>query len=547
MKAESLSRVEKIILGLGALVVALVLCGVWYLQNVPQERTEVTDPADTEETVQETLSGADYFLPDNLTPGQALPTDVFQNARGETVDLSEAYPDSWLVLMFWGTWCPYCEQQLEYLEQFQTIADAQGDTELILVNKTDESKEETVEKAEQYLKNRGWDGTNHVYDPDLKVYRAYAVKRIPTTIVVDENGIVRAMAAETLDGEALKNLLQQAKTANCDALLAFLRENMTNSQGGIFTAYRDGTASSPQGHDVLSESMGLMMRCAVILEDRTLFDRCLAYVSEQMARDGVFVWYVDSGGTQGEANALLDDLRIARALYDANEVWGGYEQPLEALVKAILAKNTYRGQLSSFYDFRQSRAGSSISLAYGDFETLQLMTKVCPEYAAYADALLEVTEGGFIGQEFPLYYSSYDYQKETYSRDDLNTAEALMTLCHLAQVGQLRQETLMWLKNALETDTLYARYRVDGTPVEGYCYDSTAVYAIAALIGDYTGDAELFRMARGKMEESFQDDPNSRFYGAFTRTDDGSDIQAFDQLIPLLVYCRERSAYISET
>lgn len=537
---HDLTRREKLGLALGVLLIVLNLCGLWLLlrrQTRPMPSPEPTAPISTG-AAEPTLAGEDFFLPENLAFGEKLPITQFQDGAGQTVDLLQAYPGQRLVLMYWGSWCPYCEEQLESLEQFQRSIAAQGNTRLILVNKTDAGKEETIQTGETYLRQKQWDQYDHVYDVDLKAYRAYGMKRIPTTIITDEAGYVRAVESKVLSAEALEELLEQARFGNEKKQLAFLEKNMMNADGGIYAAYLDASGTSPKGHDVLSESMGLLMRCAVQLEDQTLFDRCWAYVSQKMLRDGVCVWYVTEDGAQGTSNALLDDLRIARALYEAEEKWGGYAQPLEALAAGIQSRNTYRGQLCSFYDFRQKKTGRSISLAYGDFAALDALAQVQPEYADLRGALLQIVQDGFIGEQLPLYYASFDYRSGKYSRDSLNTAEALLTVYHLSEIGQARQETLQWLKNELQAGTLAARYRVDGGVVAGFQYDSTAVFAIAALIGQSTGDGELYRLARQKMEQYWLQDQDDPLYGAFSQKEDGSDIQSFDQLLPLTVYCQ---------
>lgn len=523
------------------LLLALVILWRFDRGETPVQPT-VTEPT-THSSTEPTLSGADFFQPQALTFGEKLPETRFQNALGEEVDLT-TIGNGWKVLMYWGSWCPYCEKQLDYLPEFQDILEKNGDFTLILINKTDATKEETIETGERYLQEKGWENCPHLYDVDLRAYQAYGMKRIPTTIVVDELGYVRAVSSETLDGDDFRQLIRQALVGNADAQLSFLKKNMINEVGGMVTSLRNTTASAPNGQDVLSESMGLLMQCAVKLDDRALFSDCWEYVSSRMQRGGVFAWYVTAEETQADANALLDDLRIARALYEANEKWGGYERELEALAAQLLHKNVYRGQLSSFYDFRQKCSGSSISLAYADFVTLDLLAEVVPDYQPLRESLLDVVQGGFISESFPLYYGAYDYQTETYSADSLNTAEALLTLCHLAEAGMLREESLQWLKDALLTSTLAARYRVDGTPEAGYEYDSTAVFAIAALIGQYAGDAEIYHAARQAMNRSFIADEDSPFAGAFTYREDGGDIRSFDQLVPLLVSCQGSEVYL---
>lgn len=536
MKHDVPSGRERLMFILAIAMVFLSLVGLWQLLHRQVQPQPPPGQPSSENAAEPTLAGADYFLPEKLYVGERLPCYDFVDAAGEPVNLLAVYPDTCLVLMFWGSWCPYCEEQLENLEEFRRILESEGNSRLILVNKTDTEKEETVESGEHYLAQKGWQDYDRVYDVDLKAYRAYGMKRIPTTIVLDAAGCFRAAESSVLDGDGLRSLLTRARTGHAQTQLAFLKQSMTGADGGIYTALHETSDASPQGHDVLSESMGLMMCSAVALGDEELFTRCWTYVSEKMERGGVFAWYVQADGKKAGSNALLDDLRIARALYEAEQRWGGYGAALQQLATAILKKNVYRGQLSSFYDFRQRRAGHSVALAYGDFAALEMLEQLQPEYAAMRDALLETVRGGFISEDFPLYYSAYDYQKHRYSHDSLNTAEALLTVYHLAQVGQARQESLQWLKHALREDTLAARYHVDGTAAAGYEYDSTAVFAIAALIGQTCDDAELYRLARTAMERSWAGDEGNAFYGAFSLRNDGSDIQAFDQLLPLSVY-----------
>lgn len=547
MKADFPRRLERILLAAMGILILVILAGVMYLLRSPKTEEPTQEPAAViEAPIQqptEALSGSEVFLPEKLIFGEKLPCTRFWDAQGQPVDILEKYRGSRLVLMYWGSWCPYCEKQLEHLEEFQRVIEASGNTTLILVNKTDAAKEESIEKAEAYLEEKHWQNYDHVYDLNLTAYTAYGMKRIPTTIVVDAEGYVRCVAARVLEGgEELAQMLEESEIGNAGALLSFLKDKMRNEDGGLFTCYRDNGGGAPSGHDVLSESMGLLMECAVLLNDRQLFDESLDYVTKHMQRSGVYSWYVDSKGNQANSNALLDDLRIAKALAAAEKRWGGYEVPLKELASALLTKNTYRGRLCSFYDFKFRKSGSSICLAYADFEALKSLAEFESDYDGMAEELKGIVDGGFIGSTFPLYYSAYDYKLQRYSRESLNTAEALLTLYHLCGTELLREESLQWLKNAVAGNTLAARYEVDGTPAEGYQYDSTAVFAIAALIGEKCGDSELYRLSREGMERARVTDPDSAFFGCFTHSDNGSDLQSFDQLLPLLVYCRSAMA-----
>ncbi len=82
-----------------------------------------------------------------------------------------------------------------------------------------------------------------------------------------------------------------------------------------------------------------------------------------------------------------------------------------------------------------------------------------------------------------------------------------------------------------------ARYTIKGKVVEGYNYDSTAVYALIAMIGVEVGDSDLINQAIRKMEKMRIDDVNYSYNGAFGM-EDGSGITSFDQVIPLLAYMK---------
>ncbi len=531
---------ERVILAAIIFLILVILACVAYLgylhrNAVPVPPETETEPASvpTETTA---LAQPDFYLPQNLHLGCKLPITVFRDASGSAVDLAELCAGSRVVLMYWGSWCSYCEQQLTHLEEFRSVVEKAGNTRLILINKTDPDKEETIQKAEAYLSRMGWE-QEHLYDADLSAYHAFGMRRIPTTIVLDEEGYVRGMVSDVLDsGAALQDLLDQAERGYASSLLSFLERRMTNEKGGLYTAYRSSTESSPSGHDVLSESMGLLMECAVKLNDRALFDRSWRYVSEHMLKDGLAAWYVAEDGSPVDANAMLDDLRIAAALFDAEQVWGGYAGEAQSLAQKLWQNNSYQEQLTSFYDFSIGQSGSSISLAYADLSALDRLARIFPQLAQRREALASVVQNGYISDAFPLYYSSYDYRNQRYSEDSLNTAEALMTLYHLAKAGLLKETSLDWLRNALLTGALAARYNLDGTPVPGYTYESTAVYAIAALIGQTAGDREVYRIALKNMEKTRIADPESPYYGAFSHNEDGTDLASFDQLMPLLVY-----------
>ena len=150
------------------------------------------------------------FLPDGIRPGERLPVTEFKTKDGAVRDLDESRGKK-LVLLFWGSWCPYCEKALRHSDEFARVLRETGDCELILIDKLDERKGESVKKAEAFLAQNGI-GFECLYDEGLRAYDAYGLKLIPTALVLDEEGYLRAMTIEPLDsGEALLALLKGAE------------------------------------------------------------------------------------------------------------------------------------------------------------------------------------------------------------------------------------------------------------------------------------------------------------------------------------------------
>lgn len=151
------------------------------------------------------------------------------------------------------------------------------------------------------------------------------------------------------------------------------------------------------------------------------------------------------------------------------------------------------------------------------------------------DEALSAIQKGFIGAQFPLYYSEYNADKGTYNHQVIDTADALTTVYHLAQVGKVRKQTINWLYDQVEGDGLRARYTTDGEVVATYNYETPALYALTALIALEAGEEDLFTQSVMLMETCRTFDTASTSNGSFTTRNKDS---AFDQCAALLVYAK---------
>lgn len=521
---KKISLIETLcIIGIAVLsgIIVLGIALLYGMEQPPQEQTQEAEASLTEWT---------GYLPDAIYYGQKLPVTTFRASDGSKRDL-DAWAGKKLMLLFWGSWCPYCDAVLQAWEAHEAALSEHPDYELILINKLDANKGETIERAQAYLAENGIPFESF-YDEGLTAYGGYGMKRIPSLLILDERGYLRYMTADApKSGQELQELLAYAESGGAAATERFLLEHMIGEDGGVFTTLLNKHGTAPTGHDVLSESQGLLMEYAVLTQNRALFEQSWQYAKESLHRDGIFAWYATETGEQADANALIDDLRIYRALKSADALWGGLETELASLAEAILAHNVSKGQPVGFYDFRQKRAGNTVPLFCLDTEALGDL--------GLRQQAEEILRGGYISDAFPLYYSSYDHSSGKYCTGSLNTSEALLTLYQAVRAGLARQESLEWLESKVVSGTLAARYDVGGQVVKGFDYDSTAAYAIAALIGAECGNARLYTRARHRMEKYYVTG-SSALQGSFSDRADGSDIIAFDQLMPLLVYARTR-------
>lgn len=478
------------------------------------------------------LATPEDWLPQNLAIAKCPPEAVLTDEQGSPVSLRDwiAREESGVWVVFWASWCPDCNRQFEVIREMEALAETYG-ARLLLVDRLNREKE-SVEAARIKIAEYGVTAPV-LYDPDEAVYSAWGMREIPSSVVLDKDGVVRAYANGTLTAGQCEGLLDRAFRGRDSAGLSFIQNSLSNGRGGVCSSTA-AEGDSPTGTDVLSESQGLMLWYALIREDRTLFDQTLAFVQTDMLKSGLAAWYVGEGKA-GAVNASLDDLRIIQALRGAAEKWGEapYASLAEEMGRALLNRCVNaQGSLVDWAELDGQGRAHTISLCYLDLACLRALAQ---EDAAFAPVLAnaeQVLQGGRISDAFPLYYAGYDYEAAAYSQSDLNTAEALYTLWNLSRADALPEDAWLWLRERIETGTLAARYHVDGTAVKGFEYHSTAVWGLAALIAGETGDEAAFEKALRRMDRMFVLDAGDARFGAYAQK--GAAAHAFDQLIPLL-------------
>ncbi len=149
------------------------------------------------------LEHAPYVAPKvPLIPGSPAPNFVFRDfATGQELSL-QSFRGKVVLLDFWATWCPPCMASLPEIRELYETFHPQG-FEIVAVS-LDESREELARVLREHriswpvaFEGKRWDNSL------ANLYRVY---QIPTTYLLDRNGVIRYRDVE---GEALREAVAE--------------------------------------------------------------------------------------------------------------------------------------------------------------------------------------------------------------------------------------------------------------------------------------------------------------------------------------------------
>ena len=271
------------------------------------------------------------------------------------------------------------------------------------------------------------------------------------------------------------------------------------TEQGLYTNYLDTnkrTTDTATGHEMLSESSGMWLQYLVTTRQWRQFRQFYRQTKTTFNEKGLFSYRYDPR-TQHRytVNATLDDLRIIHALlsYDQVKHTNYYGKEATQRYQNLVNTTIKDGHLVDYYDVQTHKTTTTGSLAYFDLRTLKYFEQETKRgRSAYHEQLLVLKEG-YLGDVFPLYAKSYQWTTGQYSDGNLNTSEALETLLHLAEVGQLKSTSRRWLTQRVADHDLMNGYTTTGmVSVSG---ESAANYALAASIFAKLRDSKYYQIA----------------------------------------------------
>ncbi len=161
------------------IVVGMVGWAVYDFIDSSQKSAEEAQGADT--------SGVEEVDAEvGLNVGNLAPDFELKTLTGDVVRLSDLRGEK-VMINFWATWCPPCRAEMPDMEKFHQ----EKDVVILAVNLT--NTEKSIEDVESFSEE--YHLTFPILmDSDLAVSTVYAISPIPTSFMVDSNGIISSKA-----------------------------------------------------------------------------------------------------------------------------------------------------------------------------------------------------------------------------------------------------------------------------------------------------------------------------------------------------------------
>ena len=315
----------------------------------------------------------------------------------------------------------------------------------------------------------------------------------------------------------------------------FIEKWLTNPNGTIATYVLpddEFDTDLAKGREALSESLGLWMQYAIVVDNRKLFEKAhqtlIAYFMEE---DGFVYWKLNELGTsQVYTNALVDDLRIMEALFQAQRKWGGNYGVTAVKIGEFWNTQSQVAFLTDYYDIQYGYSGETLSLSYIDPVAIESMWErglLDAEKAQRTIGILRKApmKGGF----YPKSYGASGYR----FTDEVHMVDQGLAAYHQAKLGIVSEDFLAFVKKEIsEAGVVYGRYKLgNGQPTVEY--ESPSVYGFLLMYSVEIGERELAEKIYRRMIAFRNDEKDSPYYGGYS-VDKSGNTHVFDNLVPML-------------
>lgn len=186
---------KKVIIVVMLLSLVLTSCTV-------SQKEEVKVPENKPETIQKddkTEIKDNSKVEIGLSQGKMAPDFSLKDMDGKEVKLSD-YRGKIVILNFFGVWCSWCRKEMPgFMKVYKDYKDK--NVELVVVDNGDDR-----DTLVNYLKQNKFD-IKPLMDTEDKVVRQYRVAGFPTTLILDQNGIIKVAHGGYMEESILRNLI----------------------------------------------------------------------------------------------------------------------------------------------------------------------------------------------------------------------------------------------------------------------------------------------------------------------------------------------------
>ncbi len=182
------------------LVYILILCGMFNGCTSVEPKEKNLDIEFVKEIEQPKVE-------EGIEVGKKAVDIVFEDIYGNSIKLSN-FRGKKVILNFFATWCKYCVLEMPDLEKIYS-ENKNKEFEMIALNDilTEKGGKEYVEG---FFEDNGYTFDLY-YDSEGKAKETYKVDGLPTTIIIDENGIILNRIKGLLKEEQLREMIGKVK------------------------------------------------------------------------------------------------------------------------------------------------------------------------------------------------------------------------------------------------------------------------------------------------------------------------------------------------
>jgi len=171
------------------LFIVMLMCGSVALLPAQQDREEGIENLSE---AQKILYREGFGVPKN--PMEA-PDFTLKDLSGNTVTLSEMQGKV-VLLNLWATWCPPCKKEMPSMEELYRELPREDFT--ILAVAAPNAPRESLEQIERLIEENGYTFPI-LLDEDMKVNQTYGTGSIPTSWIIDPEGMLAARLVGAVD------------------------------------------------------------------------------------------------------------------------------------------------------------------------------------------------------------------------------------------------------------------------------------------------------------------------------------------------------------